>query len=326
MDAPATSRVLVVALVTSLIAVCLWIAFAPSGSHPLDRRITNVALSRTGRWLAAGASQGWILLWDRERGGHPLQIRFRHGSLNDLQFSPDEHQLAIANRELGLHAVGQSAGPRLLRSDDRNYGAVRFSSDGQTILVITGKGTIETLDTFSGTTQVNICCSTIYGEVAFSPDGRFIANAGHWPGLWDRHSGRLMARLTKDREFHTFRPIAFDEVRGLVLMGSQDGRVYAWDLVTRQLLGTSPAHSEYVDTIALLMSTDWIAYGGFGKIVRLWNPRTGEDRSVPAARPTSNLLPGQDGASVIFGTGAGVVEFWDVREGKLLRALMLPER
>jgi WD40 repeat protein len=242
--------------------------------------------------------------------------------LNDLQFSPDERLLAMAGKDLGLYSLEESAAPRLLRSDDRNYGTVRFSQDGQTVLVVTGKGTIEVLDTNSGATQLDICCSTVYGEAAFTPDGQSIASAGHWPGLWDARSGQLIARLTKNREFHTFRPIAFDNTHGAVLMGSQDGRVYSWDLTTRQLLAVSPPHAEYVDTIGV-SSTGLVAYAGFGKIMRIWNPRTGQERPVIAARPTSNLIVGPDGASIIFGTAEGGIEFWDAQQGRRLRAMSL---
>jgi WD40 repeat protein len=163
---------------------------------------------------------------------------------------------------------------------------------------------IELLDGRSGATQLAICCSTVYGEVAFTPDERSIANAGHWPGLWDSRSGQLMARLTKDRQFHAFGPIAFDQAHGTILMGSQDGRVYCWDLTTRQLTALSPAHAEYVNTI-VVSSTGLVAYAGFGGTVRLWNPRTGEEHSLAAAHPTSNLVLGPDGASIVFGTADG---------------------
>jgi WD40 repeat protein len=113
-----------------------------------------------------------------------------------------------------------------------------------------------------------------------------------------------MARLTKDRQFHAFGPIAFDQARGTILMGSQDGRVYCWDLTTWQLTALSPAHSEYVNTI-VVSSTGLVAYAGFGGTVRLWNPRTGQERSLTAAHPTSNLVLGPDGASIVFGTADG---------------------
>ena len=297
-------KAVMIALSWAAISACVWIFCPAPRNRPIDRRISNVAWSGTGGWIAAGTAHGPITISNGRPGTATWQVNLRGGPLNDLQFSPDERLLAIAGKDLGLYSLDQSAAPRFLRSDGRNYGTVRFSHDGQTVLVVTGAGTIELLDARSGATRLNICCSTVYGEAAFTPDERSIANAGHWPGLWDSRSGQLIARLTKDRQFHAFGPIAFDQARGTILMGSQDGRVYCWDLTTWQLTALSPAHSEYVNTI-VVSSTGLVAYAGFGGTVRLWNPRTGQERSLTAAHPTSNLVLGPDGASIVFGTADG---------------------
>jgi WD40 repeat protein len=312
-----------IALALSVALLSAWLVFVGSRNGPIDRRVSNIALSRTARWLAGGTSQGRIALWDLAGGTAPRQIEFRQGPLNDLQFSPDEAVLAIAGRDLATYDLKQSAVPGLLRSDERNYGTVRFTKDGQTVLVITGKAEIETLDAHSGVTRLKICCSSIYGEVTFTTDGQAIANAGHWPSLWDARSGQLLGRLTANRQFYTFRPVAFDDARRAILMGSQDGRVYVWDLTTRQLVAISAPQSEYVDTLAV-SSTGWVVYAGFGKTLRLWNPQTGQQRSLTAARPTSNLILGPDGTSIIFGTIDGSIEFWDAGTGQRLRVMRVP--
>ncbi len=111
--------------------------------------------------------------------------------------------------------------------------------------------------------------------------------------------------------------------RGTIVMGSQDGRVYAWDLTTRQLVAMSAPQPEYVDTLAV-STTGWVVYAGFGKMLRLWNPQTGQNRLFPAARPTSNLILGPDGTSIIFGTADGGIEFWDAGTGQRLGAIKVP--
>src|SRR5713101_491265 len=198
--------------------LCAWIVFIGSKNPPVDRRVSNVALSASGRWLAAGTAQGEITVWDQTRPDAPQRVAFPHGSLNDLHFSPDEQVLAIASEDLGIYDLTKSTAPRLLRSDHEHYGSVRFSQDGQTLLVITAASLIETIDTQSGALRLKICCDSYYGEVVFTPDGQTIANAGHWPRLWDARSGRLVAALAANREIATLRPIAFDASRGTILM------------------------------------------------------------------------------------------------------------
>jgi WD40 repeat protein len=214
--------------------------------------------------------------------------------------------LAIASEDLGMYAPEASSTPRLLRSDHANYGSARFSLDGQDLLVVTGTGVIETIDTLSGAVRLKICCSSIYGDAVFTPDGREIANAGHWPRLWDASSGRLIAELTADREVSTLRAIAFDASRDAILMGSQDGRVYAWDLKTKQRIGVSPAQPAYVETLGI-STNGWVIFAGFGREVQHWNLDTGFRWPVSAARPTSNLILGPDGTSIIFGTADGII-------------------
>jgi WD40 repeat protein len=311
------------ALALSAVSLCVWLVFVGSRNWLIERRVSNVALSKTGRWLAAGTSHGKITVWDHASGAGPRHVDFRRGPLNDLQFSPDETLLAIASRDLGIYDLEQPAALRLLRSDGRNYGTIRFSRDGQTVLVVTGKGLIEILDAHSGDTRLKVCCSSVYGEAAFTPDGNALANAGHWPAVWDVRSGQLVWRLTTNRQFETFGPISFDGAHGTMLMGSQDGRVYVWDLTTRHLVAISAPQSEYVDTLAVSAS-GWVVYAGFGRTLRLWNPQTGQQRSLPAAQPTSNLVLGPDSASIIFGTADGRIEYWDSRTGQRLSVITIP--
>jgi WD40 repeat protein len=307
----------------SIISFCAWIVFVGSRKPQIERRISNIALSRKARWLAEGTSHGNITVWDRSKGNASRQINFHHGSLNDLQFSPDETLLAIAGTDLGLYNLDKSAAIRLLRSDERNYGTVRFGGDGETLLVVTGRAVIESIDVQSGTTRLKLCCSSIYGEATYTPDGYAIASAGHWPSIWDVRSGQLVGHLTTNRQFYTFRPIAFDDAHGTILMGSQDGRVYIWGLTTKRLVAVSPAQSDYVD--ALAVSADGlVVYASFGKALRLWNPQTGQQRSLPSALPTSNLILGPDGTSIIFGTAEGRIEHWDTRTGQRLSEIPIP--
>jgi WD40 repeat protein len=273
--------------------------------------------------LAVGTAQGKITVWDQTHPDAAQQIAFSHGSLNDLQFSPDEHVLAIASEDLGIYTPVALAAPRLLRSDHTNYGSARFSLDGQDLLVTTGSGNIETIDAHSGAVRLKMCCSSIYGDAVFTPDGQEIANAGHWPRLWDARSGSLVAPLTANREISTFRPIAFDLSRDAILMGSQDGRVYAWDLKTKQRIAVSSPQPGYVDTLAV-SKAGCVVFAGFGGEVQLWNPDTSQRRSLPMARPTSNSVVGSDDALIIFGTADGTIEYWDLRAERRLRAMTIP--
>ena len=319
-------RALLVATTTVLLATAVWIAITRSERQQETQRITSVALSTTGRFLAAGTPGGRVYIWDRGRA-RILRMVTSDGVLNALTFSPDERWLAIADGNLTLVSNQESGGSQALRDDDANYGTARFTRDGQKILVVTGKGVIEVVDIATRKTDFRACCSTIYGDVAFSSDDALIFNAGHQPSIWDVRSGRLLSRLTKSRELYTFGPVALDLQRRSVYMGSQDGRIYAWDLNTKQLRTRSPAQpgiGDYVNTIAVLGTTGWIAHAGFGGRVWLWNPDTGESREMQDTQTTSNLLFDLSSNLLLVGTNEGTVESWDPVAGTLKQTFHLP--
>jgi WD40 repeat protein len=306
-----------------LIVIGFAIVFLEGERQVGNRSVSIVAISSSSKLFAAGSPTGEISVWTTGRTALPEQFRSSDGELNDIQFSPDEHWLVIANRNLRTYKMGDLRQSHSIRSDGDNYGSVRFQREGKTLLVITGTGSIETVDFKSGKPIITICCSTIYGEVALTPNDAMIVNAGHWPGLWDVSSGRLVARLTESRQVMTFRPIGFDQTAANVYMGSQDGRVYRWDFVSRRLLGRSPAQENYVDALAVIR-TGWVAYAGYGKPLRLWDPETSRTRSIPEAMPTSNLIVDADGKSVIFGTAVGTIEVWDTTTGHRTEQVAVP--
>ena len=281
-----------------------------------DKAISRIAVSNNQTWLAVGTPGGRIFLWGRDRSRRPRQVNDQHGSLNDLAFSPDGQWLAVASRHLTLYPIDPKLKQNTILDDDRNYGSVRFNDTGNNLLIIEGSGATELIDVASRTTVFRTCCSTIYGDVAFGPN-QSIYIAGHWPSIWDLPSGQMLSRLIRYREVETFRPIDFDPANGLAMMGSQDGRVYAWDLATHQLRGSSPARPGYVDTLAVLGKSGWVAYASFGKPVHLWNVHTGATREMPGAVPSSNLLFDPQLGGIIFGTAEGAVSQYqfDGRQG-----------
>ena len=287
-----------------------------------DFKIVSVAIGRSGSWLAAGTAAGRVAVWKLGGAPRPIQVRNDNGALNDLQFSPDERWLAIANRGLTLLPLDNLNAPLVLRNDGRNYGSVSFSPAGETILTITGSGLMEVLSANTGRSIASACCSTIGGAVAFSPDGLFFLSAGHLPRVWEALSGKLAARLMPEREFMLLGPIAFRG--GDVLMGSQDGSIRVWNLRTRQSARRSPRTSDWVDTIAVQERTGLVVYAGFGKTLRVWNPETDLRYSVMGVQPASNVVFSSPDGPLVVGRANGTVEFWDVQRGERQAVLPFP--
>jgi hypothetical protein len=102
-------------LCASLSGLATWKFSAPP-DHAGERRIVAVALSPGARWIAAGASNGWVTLWDRENPEHERQ--FDTGAAPEkLAFSPDEKALFVQSREMALYGVEQWETPRAIEKD-----------------------------------------------------------------------------------------------------------------------------------------------------------------------------------------------------------------
>ena len=97
----------------------------------------------------------------------------------------------------------------VVRNDHANYGAVRFSSDGRSLLTINGVGAILTIDLATGSCparpllQLNLATS-ISLQMAIASSG-----LGTGPGFSDLRSGALAGRLTENRQVMTFWPDRF---------------------------------------------------------------------------------------------------------------------
>jgi WD40 repeat protein len=274
--------------------------------------ITNLAVSSTGRWLAAGTHDGHIVICDLNNGDGCTTVTDASGELNDLQFSPDERVLAVANSNIQLFVLDDHFHPTPVLMDGNKYGTVRFNSTGSELLTVNSRSQIELIDIRSRAVLKRFCCSSFYGEVAFLRNDTQLVAAGHWPRIWTIGHEQVTG-LTPVRQEETFRPIALDDQRRALFMGSQDGRVYEWSLDTATLLKRSPAQPDYVDTIAIVPSAQLVAYCSFGQTIRLWSIAGDRISEIPKVKSTSNLVAFSNDGSILFGTQSGTVERWNLR-------------
>ena len=284
-----------------------------------SKAITNVAISASGKWVAAGTRDGLVKVCGFNTAGQCRTVSNGGSELNDLQFSPDERILAVADDNIRLLAVSTGNECSFLRDDKLGYGTVRFDSSGSELVTINSQSHIEVINLRSKRISTDVCCSSFYGEVSFVGSELKMVNAGHWPRIWTR-TGELIRALAPDRATETLRPIVVDEAGKRVFMGSQNGRVYAWSLANFQLIDESPAQAAYVDTIALVPKLGLLAYSGFEKEVHLWQPETSRTPETLGANSSSNVVAVPDGVSIAFGTDSGTIQIWTLEASPHLRS------
>lgn len=126
--------------------------------------VRSLAFSPNGQWLASGAEDGAVKLWEVATGREVL--RFQHGErVASVAFSPDGQMLAS-----GAYVFGVS------------------------------KGTVKLWEVTLGREVRTITFSDWVHDVAFRPDGRFLAVSARDIHLWDTATWKEVRTLSLGRQ------------------------------------------------------------------------------------------------------------------------------
>jgi WD40 repeat protein len=152
-----------------------------------------VTVSSDGKHVAAGRTDGEILLWNTDDQGLPARLEKSGGAaIRGLAFSPDGSMLAVVwGREaVSLFDVAGKRFHNRLPAGTPPYHVVAFSPDGKALAAGCGNGTVEMWDAGSGDPMVTLKGHAgLLFALAFAPDGRMLATASAdtLVRVWDNH-------------------------------------------------------------------------------------------------------------------------------------------
>jgi WD40 repeat protein/transcriptional regulator with XRE-family HTH domain len=284
--------------------------------------VTAIAVSRDGKFLASGALDGSVLLWDLVSDAPVQPLEGHTQAVENLTFSPDGKWLVTAGDDGALKIWDVSSGALLKNFSE--FGdvvlGVTFSPDGKQLAFTDGTLQMWKLSDQNGITYEELFNIPGAAPDSFSADGSRLAGyVGNDIKIWDAASGRELLTLTGHRNW--IMGLAFSPDGSRLASTSKDGSIKVWSLAPGGELTTVASPGTVFGT-RIASSPDgkqFLTNGGDGSAV-VWNAQTGRSLFVVhgSAAEVVSVAYSPDGKRFATGSLDGKLFLWDTSSGREL--------
>jgi energy-coupling factor transporter ATP-binding protein EcfA2 len=207
------------------------------GPTPAPAIVSSLAFQPAGRWLASGASDGGVRLWDLDHPEAALRLDTGGKRVLALAWSPDGDTLAAGLDQKGgalLWNPRQGAGGARAACEDKDVRALAFGRDGKALFCGTAQGDV-VLGYAAGARRSAGEVTVLPGPVAainalrISPDGESLATAGGDGSvrLWSVRRPATGPVVLPGHESWVW-AVAFSPDGAKLLSGGEDRTIHVW--------------------------------------------------------------------------------------------------
>ena len=225
-----------------------------------------VALSPSGKWLAAGTEDGAIEIWDAATGEKRATLRGHGAGVTAVGFSRDEKSLASGgvDRTARLWNLASKAEQESFRVGSL-VTAVALSADGQWLAAGSSDRKVRLWNLRAPHHSVGFRDKDEPQALAFSPEGRELAVAGSGGlKLWKIGSGRQIESLPSPGAGG----VAFaGNGHCLALIAGARG-LKLWDVTASRELDSFPSHG-LIRASAVSQNGKTVAFSNGGRTISL---------------------------------------------------------
>jgi WD40 repeat protein/DNA-binding SARP family transcriptional activator len=307
--------------------------------------ILGVAFSHDGsRVMAGDASISAVQVWNLASTGDAEWANLSAPGYPAAEFMPDGRHVLTSSRKGRLDRLAAGAvtiwdlqtgrdsrtmGPA---ADYFNFESFAVSPDGSSIALggnslrgdVGGASAARAWDTSTGQELWRLAHDRTVTEVAFSPDGKYVATAD-WEGtakIVDR-SGRVIQVLGDgpQAEFN-FSDVAFSADGRLVATGEFNNRgaerVRIWDWAKRDVLHTIEAEGPWTQ-VDFDPNGPRVVLSGSDGLAEVWDVASGERVAVSTGAPggVKGIAYSPDGSRIATASVDGLVRLFDAETGAL---------
>ncbi len=247
--------------------------------------VSTITWMPDSRVIASGSDDKSIRLWNVDTGKmHPRQLIGHSSYVYSLAFSPKGNMLASGSYDEALF-LWDVRTQRLMRSHPAHsdpIGGVDFVRDGTLIVSCSTDGLIRLWDTATGQ-----CLRTLVHEdnaavtsARFVPNGKFLLawTLDNSIRLWNYVEGRCMKTYQGHRNekyslggaVGVYANADESEKRAFVVSGSEDGKIFTWDVQSKEVLQTMEGHDGVVLGVDTWEEEGLMVSCGLDKTIRVW--------------------------------------------------------
>jgi WD40 repeat protein len=297
------------------------VAFAVGGSEPTTQKalaghkmpVSSVALAPAAKHVAAGATDGTIIMWDAQTGQILHTLKAHTGTVRTLMFSPDGLRLASGGSD-AMVKIWDVASGELSKTLARHTLAVTslaYSPDGKT-LFSHGDGPVCMWSTSTGELKGRL--GPANGSMCMAINAGATRLATITPSeaqVWEIPSGEELATLS--RRMRAALHASFSPDSHLLAWGCSDKSVTVWDTRDVNNLKYLDGHDKIVLPVTFSGDGKVIISGSLDGTIRLWDIKSGKSRWTFTGDKVSGQQLFLEPNRKVLAVGIGkTVNLWDM--------------